>query len=166
MNNKWLFYRALLFMSLGVLLIFVVLLIVRWIYSRPVEPITALNQTYEGTIVDIKATDMKVVNDPLEDAGVIIGVRFVITNKTKKDFYLGPSSFSAYVDDIVADGRTTTDFNEAGEELGGNIAPGKSAVGYYAVEASKDAQKVEIRIEEVFEKKYATFIFDIPGAEG
>lgn len=165
MKKNIAFYRALFGISLGTLIIFGALLIIKMQSSPESEPITELNQQYEGEVLKIFASDIQVVSDPFKNDSVIIGIRFVIENASEKDFFLGPSSFSAYIDDIVTQGQTTTNFNEAGEELHGNIAPGKSVAGYYSVNASKSADKVEIRIEEIFERKYATFIFDIPPIE-
>lgn len=127
------------------------------------QTITELNQPSDGPILEITATDIQSVNDPLNDDDIVVGIRFVVENKSKKDFFLGYSLISAYVDDVTADGDTVSVFNDydkSGEDLHGNIAPRKFAKGYYAVNAPKDAKKIEVRIEVGI--KYVSFIFDIP----
>ena len=124
--------------------------------------ITELNQTYNGPLLKITATDIKSISSPYNEEEIIIGVRFIIENSSTNNFLLSPINFSAYVDNITAQGSINSELNVAGEKLNGEIASGKSAKGFYAVEAPKDAKQIEVRIEEAFEKSYAVFVFDVP----
>lgn len=124
--------------------------------------ITELNQTYNGSVLDITATDIQIVDASYRDKDrIYIEVRFIVNNTSKRNYDLAGYRFNSYVDDVTAYGSSYAYSNDAGEDLSGTIAPGKSAVGYYSVYASKGAKKVEIHIEET-DKKTVIFILDMP----
>ena len=87
MKKNIAFYRALFGISLGTLIIFGALLIIKMQSSPESEPITELNQQYEGEVLKIFASDIQVVSDPFKNDSVIIGIRFVIENASEKDFF-------------------------------------------------------------------------------
>ena len=154
----------------GMISIFLIVLFVfmfKSCFGKDAKPqtqtITGLNETYHGSVLNITATDVKVVKDPYDKSCIHIEVRFVVENVSNKDFNMGGYLIDPYVDDVTAYGSVSAYSNKAGESLQGTIAPGKSAVGYYSVLASKDAKVVEIQIEESSNRK-AIFIFDVPSA--
>ena len=71
--------------------------------------------------------------------------------------------FDAYADDVKCEYSVSANmaFNEG--TLDGSLSPGKKMVGYYAVEVSKDAKKLDLEIKsDWLSSSKARFELDIP----
>ncbi len=126
------------------------------------EPITELNQTYEGSILKITATDIKAVQSVYSSDEIVIGVQFTVENVSNEEVLLTTSSIQAFYDDFVAD-SASEDFLADDFGVSVEIPPGKRAIRAYYLKAPKDVSAIELRFPEGYlSKQYATFIFDVP----
>ena len=127
--------------------------------------ITELNQSYNGSILKITATDIKAIHDSGTD-NIIVGVKFIVENVSNNDFYLSGKNTSAYVDDVTTSENGGYLFDASGKELGGNIAPGKRSEGYRSVCCSRNAKVVEFSFEESYNlSQNVFFAFDLSAIE-
>ena len=130
----------------------------------PSKTITELNQPYNGSVLKITATEIKAVESPSgTNDEIIIGVKFVVENVSRKEWQQTRQGMTAYVDDVAQPQKYDT--KHFSDSLEGRIAPGKFTIGYYCVQASKNAKLIEIHFDEVSNKKTAIFILDIPSIE-
>lgn len=120
------------------------------------ETITELNQTYEGTLLNITATDIQFVRNSLD--ACVVGVHLVVENVSGKSFILARSDIDTYIDDVA---KIRTIEPSFGEDLPTvTIEPGKRAEGYVSVDAPEDAEVIELYYDGTL-----VFIFDIPPIE-
>ena len=92
-----------------------------------------------------------------------VGVKFEIENVSDEDQSISSMMmFSAYVDDVVCDYSISAmmAFDENGNTLDGDLAPGKKMIGYYAVEVPMEWENLEIQVQpDIISETKANFVF-------
>lgn len=127
------------------------------------EPITKINQTYEGSRIHATAFDIKAFETPelqgKKQTLVIVG--FEIKNIFKqKNVLVNSATYEAYVDDVAVETEPLFQYDE---HLDAELAPGKRAKGYWGILVPADAKTVEIQVDDNFLKnKTAVFLLDVP----
>jgi hypothetical protein len=79
-------------------------------------------------------------------------LNFTVKNVGDEDEYINPFNYEAYVDDVSISVAPPLFYNYEGEELSGDIAAGKMAKGYVALEVSKTFEKIEFIYDDFGEK--------------
>jgi archaellum component FlaG (FlaF/FlaG flagellin family) len=125
------------------------------------ESITGLNQFYLGKVLKVAVTDMNILENSVESDSIIIETLFDIENISANDFLLYNSSITAYVDGVATERAWASNSEELSRTT---IAPGKRAVGHFTVNASKDAEKIELHCDEG-QNNPIVFVFDIATIE-
>lgn len=130
------------------------------------EPVTKINQTYEGSRIHATAFDIKAF-ETLELQGkkqTLVIVGFEIKNISKqKNVLVNSATYKAYVDDVAVGTEPLFQYDE---HLDADLAPGKRAKGYWGILVPADSKTVEIQVDDNSSKnKTAVFILDIPPVE-
>ena len=98
-----------------------------------------------------------------EEGNKFVAVKFTIENISDEEQTMSSLLlFEAYADDVKCDYSFGADMGLEGT-LDGSISPGKKLVGYYGVEVSEDAQKLDVEVKASWlGSGKAVFSFDIP----
>ena len=134
-------------------------------FSKQDTVIAELNQPYEHNGIKVTATYIESAVNPyaMSNNQSVIGVKFVFENVSKEEYMVNSACMKAYVDAVLA---TQCLYATPDNLVIGNIMPGKRIEGYYCVEATKDAKKIELNYNDDYEGKVnVTFVFDIPPVE-
>lgn len=95
-------------------------------------------------------------SDKLETGNVYVFLHFYAKNNGTEDGYLNSLDETSYCDDIAINPDSLI-WDHDGEEIWGNVAPGKSRTGYIAYEVPSSWEKIEF-IYEPFLGDKTTFI--------
>ena len=107
---------------------------------------TAVFETLKITATEMKESKGKSFFEP-EAGNVFIGVNFTIENISNEEQSISSILlFDAYADDISCD-QSFTAATVFGKGVDGTIAPGKKIIGWYAVEAPENWQKLELDVK-------------------
>jgi hypothetical protein len=92
-----------------------------------------------------------------------VAVKFTIENTSSEDQHISTILlFDAYADGVKLEYSFGADSGLTGT-LEGNISPGRRLVGYYGVEVSENAKKLELEVRSSWlGSGKAVFVFDIP----
>jgi len=95
---------------------------------------------------------------------VFVGVEFTIENVSTEDQSISSILlFEAYADDSKCEYSFSAGMAFTEGTLDGSLSPGKKMTGYYAVEVSTDAKKLELEVKSSWlNASKATFAIDIP----
>jgi len=133
----------------------------------------AVDDTYSlgdtAVFKNIKVTANEIINNKSSDfikpaeGKKFIAVKFTIENISDEDQHMSSLLlFDGYVDDVKCEYSFGADTGLEGT-LDGNISPGKKLIGYYGVEVSKEAKKLELEVKASWlGSGKAVFLFDIP----
>ena len=139
--------------------------------SKPeAKTVTALNEPCESSLLKVTATDIKAVSYPSGSDTIVIGVYFVVENVGNDTYFISTSRLISYVDDVAANISFSVSDpwfpnSDMSKDLGGEIVPGKRAEGYYCVDASKEAQTIEIHFQDLYDNSIAIFRLPVPPVE-
>ena len=160
------------FLTLQVLLVVGVLAVIQWgtmnndanPHAQKQAMITDLGEPYEGSILNITATDIQAICTQEDE--YYVSVRFAVENTSAQNARIMGGGVTAYVDDIVMKRAADKErfFNKDGGELITTIAPGKQTEGYVCAYISKYAKSIEIHFPENH-REHATFLLEIPPFE-
>lgn len=124
---------------------------------------TAAFKDLKITVNEIKTSQGSEYNKPAEGK-IFVGVKITIENISNEEQPISSLLlFDAYADDVKCEYSVTANmaFNEG--TLDGNLSPGKKMVGYYAVEVSKGAKKLDLEVKsDWLSSAKARFELDIP----
>lgn len=124
---------------------------------------TAAFKDLKITANEIKTSQGSEFNKPAEGK-IFVGVKITIENISNEEKSISSLLlFDAYADDVKCEYSVSANmaFNEG--TLDGPLSPGKKMVGYYAVEVSKDAKKLDLEIKsDWLSSSKARFELDIP----
>lgn len=139
------------------------------IFEANTEPeiITELNQTYEGLLLNITATEIRYAQVVMFHYDELtVSVNFIVENVSNEETFFDARLINVYIDDVAA---SPTIALRVGATLGTSIklAPGKRTQGYHSVTAPNDAKTVELHIRTDWGDADTVVIFslDIPPIE-
>ena len=92
------------------------------------------------------------IKDEPAAGNTFIILNFTVKNVGDEDEYINSFYYEAYVDDVSISVAPPLFYNYEGKELSGDIAAGKMAKGYVALEVSKTFEKIEFIYDDFGEK--------------
>jgi hypothetical protein len=105
-----------------------------------------LEFTLDSVTEYVDTSDGFIKDEPKAGKTFII-LNFTVKNAGSKDEYINPFYYSAYVDDVSISVTPPLFYNYEGEDLSGDLAAGKTAKGYVALEVSKTFEKIDFIYE-------------------
>ena len=131
------------------------------------EPITKINQTYEGSWINATAFDIKAFapSDLKQNNEILVILGFEVKNiSSKGPFSVNPSIYEVYVDDMAATKNSLSGYSQCLDVS--KLAIGKRAKGYWGANIPADTKKLEIHIKDGYgTDTSAVFILDVPPVE-
>lgn len=134
--------------------------------SSEEDPIFGLNETAAFLSIKVTATEIKESDgDGIfvpEKGNVFIGVKFTVENISDEDQSISSVlMFDAYADGVKCDYSFSAACDFSDGTLDGTITPGKKLIGWYAVEAPKGWQELELQVKSSWlSNNNAVFVFE------